>query len=123
MLDASTFPADTLVSFQQYTPLSVRPGARDLEQQVNLVPAHNTIGLWSWGERDSHLATGATSVVLTDGAPPDGEDQAPQRTLELRAGDVIILEQTEDPLTLGQRTCRPGAAPGRPPDRHAPPDR
>ena len=28
VLDASTFPADTLASFQQYTPLSVQPGAR-----------------------------------------------------------------------------------------------
>jgi predicted phage baseplate assembly protein len=107
VLDATTFPPGTLASFQQYTPLSARPGARDLEQQVNLVPAHNTIGLWSWGERDSHLAAGATSVVLTDGIPPDGDDQAPQRTLELRAGDVIILEQTEDPLTLGKGPADP----------------
>jgi hypothetical protein len=102
VLDASTIPGDTLASFQQYIPLSVRPGAHGLEQQVNLVPAHNMIGLWSWGERNSHLATGATRAVLTDGAPLDGEDQAPRRTLDLRAGDVIILEQTADPLTLGK---------------------
>jgi predicted phage baseplate assembly protein len=102
VLDAATFPADTLASFQQYTPLSARPGAHGLLQEVKLLPAHNTIGLWSWGECDSHLVTGATSAVLTDGTPPDAEDQAPQRTLELRAGDVIILEQAYDPLTLGQ---------------------
>ena len=102
VLDAATFPADTLASFQQYTPLLVRPGAHGLQQWVKLLPAHNTIELWSWGERDSHLVTGATSAVLTDGTPPDGEDQAPRRTLELGAGDVVIFEQTHDPLTQGQ---------------------
>jgi len=112
VLDAATFPADTLASFQQYTSLSVRPGAQDMQQEVQLLPAHNTIGLWSWGERDSHLVTGATSAVLSDGTPPDSEDQAPRRTLEVRAGDVIILEQTNDPLTLGQ-------GPGDPALRHA----
>jgi predicted phage baseplate assembly protein len=101
VLDAGTFPADTLASFQQYTPLSVRPGAHGLEPEVSLVPAHHAIGLWSWGEHDSHLVAGATSAVLIDGAPPGDGDQAPRRTLELRAGDVIVLEQTYDPLTLG----------------------
>jgi predicted phage baseplate assembly protein len=101
MLDAATFPAGTLASLQQYTPLSVRPGTHGLQQEVKLLPAHNTIGLWSWGEHDSHLVTGSTSAVLTDGAPPDSADQKPQRTLELQVGDVIILEQAYDPLTLG----------------------
>ena len=101
VLDASTFPADTLASFQQYTPLSVQPGTHSLEPVAKLLPAHNAIELWSWGERDSHLASGATSAVLTDGAPLSSKNGTPQRTLELRAGDVIILEQTGDPLTLG----------------------
>ena len=77
MLDASTFPTDTLASFQQYTPLSAQPGAHGLESVVKLLPAHNAIGLWSWGERDSYLAAGATSAVLIDGAPPDGKDDMP----------------------------------------------
>jgi predicted phage baseplate assembly protein len=109
VLDASTLPADTLASFQQYTPLSVQPGSHGLESVAKLLPAHNTIGLWSWGERDSYLAAGATSAVLIDGAPPDGQGDtppngqgdSPQRTLELRAGDVIIFEQTKDPKTHG----------------------
>ena len=99
VLDTSTFPADTLASFQQYTPLSAQPGTQGLESVVTLRPAHNAIGLWSWGERDSFLAAGATSAALIDGAPPSGKDDTPQRTLELRAGDVIILEQTKDPPT------------------------
>ena len=109
VLDASTLPADTLASFPQYTPLSAQPGSHGLESVAKLRQAHNTIGLWSWGERDSHLAAGATSAVLIDGAPPDGQGDtppngqgdSPQRTLELRAGDVIIFEQTKDPKTHG----------------------
>jgi hypothetical protein len=111
VLDASTFPAGTLASFQQYTPLSVQPGAPAQQPEVKLLPAHSAIGLWSWGERDSHLAAGATSAVLIDGAPLSGDDQEPQRTLELRAGDVIIFEETADPLSL--------SAPGDPTLRQA----
>jgi predicted phage baseplate assembly protein len=101
VLDASTFPAGPLASFQQYTPLSVQPGARDPEPVAELLPAHNAIGLWSWGERDSYLAAGATSAVLKDGDPPGSEHGTPQRALQLRAGDVLIFEQTGDPLALG----------------------
>jgi predicted phage baseplate assembly protein len=112
VLDMNTFPPDTLASFPQYTALSVQPGARGMDRAVTLLPAHNAIELWSWGERDSHLAQGATSAVLTDGPPLSSNNQAPQRTLELRAGDVIILVQTADPLTLG-------AGPGDPTLRQA----
>jgi predicted phage baseplate assembly protein len=111
VLDAGTFPADTLASFEQYTPLAVQPGGAAAEQVAPLRPAHNAIGLWSWGESDSHLVQGATSAVLTDGTPPArpraartarrGPDDAPPRVLELRAGDVLILAQSADPLTLG----------------------
>lgn len=101
VLDASTFPTDTLASFQQYSPVSVQPGATGLDPLVSLLPAHNEIELWSWGEDDSHLVAGATSAVLKDGAPPAGRSKPPQRTLQLRTGDVLILEQTNDPATKG----------------------
>ena len=101
VLDASTFPASQLAALQQYTPLSAQPGVPGPEPVARLRPAHNAIGLWSWGERDSHLARGATSAVLTDGVLAGGQNGAPQRALELRAGDVIILEQTGDPLARG----------------------
>ena len=101
VLDASTFPADTLASFQQYTPVAAQPGSRGLEPVAELLPAHNAIKLWSWGEQDSYLAAGAASAVLKDGDPPASKDDTPQRALQLRAGDVLILEQTKDPLTLG----------------------
>ena len=101
VLDANTFPADTLASFPQYTPLSAQPGAPGLDQVVTLLPEHNEIELWSWGERDSHLAQGATTAVLADGPPLRSNDETPGQKLKLRAGDVIILVQTADPLTLG----------------------
>jgi len=101
VLDASTFPADTLASFDQYSPLSVQPGTRRLESAAELLPAHNAIELWDWGERDCYLAAGATSAVLKDGDPPSRKGGTPQRALQLRAGDVLVLEQTNDPLTIG----------------------
>ena len=107
VLDASTFPAETLASFQQYSPVSVQPGTQVLESVVKLLPAHNAIELWSWGEHNSYLAAGATSAVLIDGAPPENRGQAPQRILELRAGDVLILEETKDPQTRGQGPADP----------------
>jgi predicted phage baseplate assembly protein len=107
VLNASTLPPDLLASLQQYSPVSVQPGADGLQPVVKLLPAHNAIGLYSWGENDSYLATGATSAVLIDGAPPDSEGQAPQRTLDLHVGDVLILEETYDPLTRGKGPADP----------------
>jgi predicted phage baseplate assembly protein len=107
VLDARTFPPETLASVQQYSPVSVQPGAQQLQSEVTLLPAHNSIGLWSWGEHDSHLAAGATSAVLIDGAPPKSKGQASQRALELHAGDVLVLEETKDPQTHGQGPADP----------------
>ncbi len=107
VLDAATFPADTLASFQQYTPVLVQPGTSRREPVTKLLPAHNAIDIWSWGEADSHLVKGATSAVLIDGQPPDRKDTTPKRVLELGAGDVLILEQTRDPLTLGAGPADP----------------
>jgi len=107
VLDASTLPPDLLASLQQYSPVSVQPGADGLQPVVKLLPAHNEIGLYSWGENDSYLAAGATSAVLIDGAPPDGEGNAAQRTLELQVGDVLILKETNDPQTQGEGPADP----------------
>jgi predicted phage baseplate assembly protein len=102
VIDADTFPPDKLVALQQYSllPAHPRPGRRDAE--ITLRPAHNQISLWSWGELNSHLAAGATSAVLVDGAPADAEGKAPKRPLQLAVGDVIILEEKGDPLTQGK---------------------
>ncbi len=105
MLNADTLPPDVLASFPQYSPVSVQPGAQGPPAVAELLPAHNTIDFWSWGEDDSHLAAGATSAVLVDGqdsrAAPKVTKRPPQRTLQLHAGDVLVLEQTKDPDTGG----------------------
>jgi predicted phage baseplate assembly protein len=107
VLNASTVAPELLASLQQYSPVSVQPGADGRQPVVNLLPAHNAIGLYSWGENDSYLATGATSAVLVDGAPPNGAGKAAQRTLELQVGDVLILAETKDPQTQGQGPADP----------------
>ncbi|WP_236978787.1 putative baseplate assembly protein [Mycobacterium kiyosense] len=105
VLNADTLPPDVLASFPQYSPVSVQPGAQGPPAVAELLPAHNTIDFWSWGEDDSHLAAGATSAVLVDGqdsrAAPKVTKRPPQRTLQLHAGDVLVLEQTKDPDTGG----------------------
>jgi predicted phage baseplate assembly protein len=101
VIDASMFSSDTLASFQQYSPLSVQPGTRGLEAAATLLPAHNAIDLWSWGELDSQLVTGATTAVLRDGSPASEADQPPRRELGLRIGDVLVLEEIADPQTQG----------------------
>ena len=97
VLDARSFPADRLAGFPQYSPLAAQPGTRIGAGTATLLPAHNAITLWSWGEADSRLAAGATRVALVDGAP--GAD--PKRVLALAPGDVLILEEKADTPTLG----------------------
>jgi predicted phage baseplate assembly protein len=98
-------PATTvseLSALPQYSPLATAPGSAASADTIELLPAHNAIQLWSWGERDSHLVTGATSAVLEDGNGERG------RTLRLRPGDVLVFEQSKDPATLGVAPGDPG---------------
>jgi len=94
-----------LASCQQYSALP--DPASPEKADVHLRPAHTAIKLWSWGESDSHLVTGATQAVLVDGELASGESQQRaagarhKRTLRLRVGDVLILEETADPATAG----------------------
>ena len=69
---------------------------------VAVSPAHNQVALWSWGEHDSWLLTGATTAVLVDGwtDPADHGPSGP-RSLTLQAGDVVVLEATVDPSGSG----------------------
>ena len=109
VLAAATVPA----AVQQYTPLPAQLPGSGPGPVAELRPAHNAMRLWSWGERDSHLVAGATSAVLVDAAPSPnspgtavaGADRP--RVLELRAGDVIILEQKRDPQAGGAALADP----------------
>lgn len=77
---------------------------------LELVPAHNCIPLWNFGEHDAVLRAGACSATLADGPPADGwdTDDRPDarqvhagRVLELAVGDVLVLEAITDGSGLG----------------------
>jgi predicted phage baseplate assembly protein len=87
VLDASELAAAQL---QQYTALPDRedPLAEHDERVIELREERNAMELWSWGEQDAQLDAGATAAVVVDKAP------AEEHPL-LRAGDVLVLEQTE----------------------------
>ncbi|MFE4748968.1 putative baseplate assembly protein [Streptomyces mirabilis] len=55
---------------------------------LRLLPAHNAVRFWTWGSPSCSLPAGATSATLVD----DG--------LQLRPGDVLVLEESRDPDTL-----------------------
>ncbi|CCK31963.1 hypothetical protein BN159_7584 [Streptomyces davaonensis JCM 4913] len=70
---------------------------------LELRVAHNAIRLWTWGGETCALPKGATSATLRDDwvDPETCRD----RRLDLRPGDVLILEEVKGP-----RTGTPGDA-------------
>jgi predicted phage baseplate assembly protein len=108
LIDATAFPADRLAALQQYSPLPARPPGARAGAELSLAPAHNAIELWAWGERDSHLVAGATSAVLVDGERPRSDDELPRRALRLGAGDVVVFEETRDPIDPRDELADPG---------------
>ncbi|QPP10851.1 putative baseplate assembly protein [Streptomyces bathyalis] len=77
-----------------FEPLDDRP--------LHLRPAHNAIRLWTWGDEQCFLPRGATSATLRD---EWADDEHTSRTLQLRPGDLLILEEVR-----GARTGTPGDA-------------
>ncbi|MBC2900142.1 putative baseplate assembly protein [Streptomyces cupreus] len=70
---------------------------------LELRVAHNAIRLWTWGGETRTLAKGATSATLRDEwADPE---TCRGRRLDLRPGDLLILEEVKGP-----RTGTPGDA-------------
>jgi predicted phage baseplate assembly protein len=75
---------------------------------VTLVPAHNQISFWTWGDEDCCLPAGATAATLSDAwaaprdaaAGPDASTGGDQpRVLGLRPGDMLIIEEVTGPRT------------------------
>jgi hypothetical protein len=85
---------------------------------ISIYAAHSTISFYTWGDRQCCLAKGATSATLIDQSvtsapPPDNPPPAnparptakpaavanPQRALNLKPGDVLILEEVLGPKT------------------------
>ncbi|MFI2372828.1 putative baseplate assembly protein [Streptomyces sp. NPDC018833] len=76
---------------------SPHPVYRPMERRdVVLLPAHNRISLWTWGEDEYHLHTGATRATLLDQASPG---HGGGRVLELVPGDVLVFEEVLGPGT------------------------
>lgn len=73
------------------------------DEPLRLLDAHNAIRLWTWGGEATVLPKGATAATLRD------EWRDPElwqdRRLDLRPGDVLILEEVKGP-----RTGTPGDA-------------
>jgi len=69
--------------------------------KIHLVPAHNEIHFYTWGERQCCLKKGSTSATLLDawGPPGDAAKQARKRALQLQPGDVLIFEEVIGPGT------------------------
>jgi predicted phage baseplate assembly protein len=67
---------------------------------VELLPVHNEIRLWAWGDRECCLPAGATAATLLDAwaGPAPAEGERP-RALRLRPGDVVVFEEVAGPRT------------------------
>ncbi|MFF9472133.1 putative baseplate assembly protein [Streptomyces roseolus] len=67
------------------------PVYQPLERRtVELLPEHNAVPLWAWGRDAFPLPEGTTRAALLDG-------HGGQRVLRLKAGDLLVLEETHGP--------------------------
>ncbi|MFH0245625.1 putative baseplate assembly protein [Streptomyces sp. HK10] len=69
---------------------------------LRLRPEHNAIRLWTWDGEQCALPEGATSATLCDEWACEGSDEAAgegrrERRLDLRPGDLLVLEEVRGP--------------------------
>lgn len=75
------------------------PAYQPLERRtMRLLPAHNGVPLWAWGKDELALPAGTTRAALLDG-------RGGHRVLDLRVGDLLVLEETKGP---GESAPDPG---------------
>ncbi len=90
-----------------FAPIGAGLDADVAARQARFRVAHNKMAVWSFGERDSRLQAGATSVAIVDGdsvvvdRSPTGRIGNPERILDLEVGDVIVLEATRHESGVG----------------------
>ncbi len=84
-------------------------------QELSLIPAHNEIHFYTWGDRECCLPQGATSATLVDHlvpvaepawpdnvapeTPGDGDSPRLVRRLALHPGDYLLFEEVLGPQT------------------------
>lgn len=80
-------------------------------ETIALYAAHNTLYFYTWGQRECCLPRGATTATLRDAnvrqpiPPENAKDYLPAthperpRALRLKAGDVLVFEETLGPKT------------------------
>ncbi|MEU6082224.1 putative baseplate assembly protein [Streptomyces sp. NPDC047108] len=86
------------------------------QEPLRLLPAHNAIRFWTWGDEVCSLPKGATSATLRDAwtdapgeeqgwEPDESGERCRERQLDLRPGDLLLFEEV-----LGPRSGTPGDA-------------
>lgn len=68
------------------------------DESLHLYSAHNNIPFYTWGDQECCLPRGATAVTLRD-EWVSPEKPGSERTLHLREGDTLILEEVRGPKT------------------------
>jgi hypothetical protein len=71
-----------------------KPEIFELLHDITLYPEQNRISFYTWGEETFDLPKGATRATLKD-TSGDGT----QNGLNLKVGDVLIVEETIGPRT------------------------
>ncbi|WP_329214415.1 putative baseplate assembly protein [Streptomyces sp. NBC_01485] len=78
------------------------PAYQPLERRrMRLLPAHNGVPLWAWGQDGFALPAGATRAALLDddgnGNGGGNGSGGGRRVLDLKIGDLLVLEETHSP--------------------------
>ena len=74
------------------------PIACATDEVITLRSAHNAISFYTWRNRDCCLPRGTTRATLRDGGP-GSEGMEHGRVLDLRPGDILVLEEIRGPKT------------------------
>jgi len=100
--------ADQLAAARTAGALIYEPMPLDGMTRFDVIAAHSTIRLHSWGDELCCLPRGSTRATLVDSPPPAppvvllataDTANAPPRTLKLVAGDLLIFEEVLGPQT------------------------
>ncbi len=81
-------------AYEVFEPLPLHPG-----QPLQVLAAHSSIPIYTWGNQQCCLARGATTATLRDEWATDGAGENRARRLHLLPGDVVIFAEVLGPTT------------------------